>query len=370
MDCDGIENVVFNALGGSDQVTVNNLSGTQVTNVLVSLFNSAGTNDGLADTVIVNGTDTNDVIKVSGSATNVEVTGLSATVTVAGADPGLDNLMINGGLGDDTIDASAVQAGALNLTLNGGAGNDILIGGAGDDQLIGGPGADTMFGGPGDDAFPWNPGDGSDLIEGQGGVDTMVFNGANIAEVIDISANGQRLRFTRNIAGIVMDCAGVELVKFNALGGADKITVNDLTGTDVKNVNVDLAAVPASGLGDNIGDSVIIRGTENDDVVNISGDAAGITVQGLAATVSIVGTDPTLDTLTIEALAGNDVVTATDLQAGAINLIIDGGLGDDVLIGSHGDDIIFGGEGDDVLNGGPGQDALDGGPGNNTIIQD
>jgi Ca2+-binding RTX toxin-like protein len=369
MDCDGIEKVVFNALGGSDQVTVNNLSGTQVTNVFVSLFNAAGTNDGLADTVIVNGTATNDVIKVSGS-TNVTVTGLSATVTVVGADPDLDSLTIDGLAGDDTIDASAVLAGALNLTLKGGAGNDILIGGEGNDQLIGGPGADTMLGGPGDDTFPWNPADGSDLIEGQGGVDTMVFNGANIAEVIDISANGQRLRFTRNIASIVMDCGGVEVVKFNALGAADKITVTDLTGTDVKNVNVDLAAVPASGLGDNIGDNVIIKGTENDDVITVTGDVAGITVQGLAATVNIVGTDPTLDTLTIEALAGNDVVTATDLQAGAINLIIDGGLGDDVLIGSHGDDIIFGGEGDDILNGGPGQDALDGGPGSNVIIQD
>jgi Ca2+-binding RTX toxin-like protein len=143
-----------------------------------------------------------------------------------------------------------------------------------------------------------------------------------------------------------------------------------MTGTDLKAVNVDLATPPASGQGDNTGDSVIIRGTESDDVINVSGSVAGITVQGLAATVNIVGTDPTLDTLTIEALGGNDIVTATDLQAGAINLIIDGGLGDDVLIGSHGDDMIFGGEGDDILNGGPGQDVLDGGPGNNVIIQD
>jgi Ca2+-binding RTX toxin-like protein len=309
------------------------------------------------------------VIKVSGS-TNVTVTGLSATVNIVGADPGLDNLVVMGLAGDDTIDASAVEAGALNLTLNGGAGDDFLIGGAGNDLLIGGPGADTMFGGPGDDTFTWNPGDGSDVVEGQDGVDTMLFNGANIAEVVDISANGRRVRFFRNIANITMDCAGVEVVKFNALGGVDKITVNDLTGTDVKNVNLDLASPPASGQGDNAGDSVIVNGTDNDDVINVSGDAAGIFVQGLAATVTIVGTDPTLDTLTIQAQAGNDVVTATDLQAGAINLIIDGGLGDDVLIGSHGDDIIFGGEGDDILEGGPGQDVLDGGPGNNVIIQD
>jgi Ca2+-binding RTX toxin-like protein len=341
-----------------------------VTNVFISLLNAAGTNDGAADIVRVQGTETNDVIKVSGSATNIDVTGLSASVTVSGGESGVDKLIINGLGGDDTIDASAVSAGAIDLVLNGGLGNDILIGGAGNDVLNGQQGADTMFGGPGDDTFPWNPGEGSDLIEGGEGQDTMVFNGANIAEDIDISANGQRVRFFRNIGTITMDCNSVELVKFNAFGGADKITINELNGTDLKNVSLDLGIPPASGQGDNIGDSVIIKGTEGDDVITVSGDAAGITVQGLAATVNIVGTDPTLDTLTIEAQAGNDVVTATDLQAGAINLIIDGGLGDDVLIGSHGDDVIFGGEGDDILNGGPGLDALDGGPGNNTIIQD
>lgn len=370
MDCDGIEKVVFNALSGADQVTVNNLSGTQVTNVFISLLTGAGTNDGAADIVMVNGTETNDVIKVSGSATNVNVTGLSASVTVLGGESGIDKLIINGLGGEDTIDASAVPAGAIDLVLNGGAGNDILIGGAGNDVLNGQQGADSMFGGPGDDTFVWNPGDGSDIVEGQDGVDTMLFNGANIAEEVDISANGQRVRFFRNIANITMDCAGVEVVKFNALGGADKITVNDLTGTEVKNVNLDLAAPAASGQGDNIGDSVIVNATTNDDTITVSNNAAGVVVQGLAAAVNIVGTDPTLDTLTIDALAGNDVVTAADLQAGIINLIINGGPGDDVLIGSHGDDIIFGGEGDDILEGGPGQDALDGGPGNNVIIQD
>jgi Ca2+-binding RTX toxin-like protein len=371
MDCDGIENVVFNALGGADQVTVNTLAGTQVTNVLVSLFSSTGTGDGLADTVIVNGTDTNDVIKVSGSSTNVTVTGLSAAVTIVGAESGLDELVINGLGGDDTIDASAVLAGAIDLTLNGGAGNDILIGGQGNDILNGQQGADTMLGGPGDDTFVWNPGDGSDIIEGQGGVDTMVFNGANVGETIDLSANGQRLRFFRNVANITMDCNGVEVVKFNALGGTDQITVNDLSGTDLKNVNLDLANPPTSGQGDNAADSVIINATEGDDNVTVVGaPGAGVSVQGLAATVNIVGADPALDNLFINLLGGNDILQAADLQAGVITLTADGGPGDDLMIGSHGDDTLFGGEGDDILNGGPGFDVLDGGPGNNVIIQD
>ena len=69
----------------------------------------------------------------------------------------------------------------------------------------------------------------------------MLFNGANIDENIDISANGGRVRFTRDVGNIVMDLNDVEHIDLNALGGADTITVNDLTGTDVTQVNVNLA---------------------------------------------------------------------------------------------------------------------------------
>ena len=370
MDCAGIENVVFHALGGLDTVTVNDLTGTQVTNVIVDLASSAGTPDGLADMVIVNGTQTNDFIKVNGSTNGVNVIGLAATVTILNSDPTLDNLIINGLGGDDTVDASALPAGLINLTLNGGAGNDTLIGSQGDDLLIGGPGNDILFGGPGNDIFVWNPGDGSDIIEGQDGQDTLVFNGANVSEQVDISANGQRVRFFRNVANITMDCNGIENIQFNALGGADTITVNDLTGTGVAHVGLDLSGTAGSGIGDNVADTVIINATDGNDVVTVTGSPAGVNVAGLAATVTITGTDPTLDQLMINLLAGDDVLNAAGLQAGVIKLIVDGGPGNDVLIGSAGDDVLLGGEGDDILEGGPGLDILDGGPGNNVIIQD
>ena len=45
------------------------------------------------------------------------------------------------------------------------------------------------------------------------------------------------------------------------MGGADTITVNDLTGTDVKQVNLDLSATPGSGQGDGVADNVIVNGT-------------------------------------------------------------------------------------------------------------
>jgi len=369
MDCDGIESVIFNALGGADQVTVNDLTGTQVTNVVVDLLASSGSGDKEGDVVLVNGTQTNDNITVTGSTNGVTVLGLTATVTVIGGEQSVDELVINALAGTDIVDASGVQAGAIDLTLNGGDGDDMLIGGEGNDLLIGGRGNDAMFGGAGDDTFVWNPGDGSDVIEGQAGEDTMLFNGANIAEKIDISANGQRLRFSRDIANITMDCNGVEVIQFNALGGADTITVNDLSGTGVEQVNLNLATPPDSGTGDGAADTVVVTGTTGSDVVIVTGTPAGVSVLGLSAIVSIVGTEPTLDRLMILLLDGDDVLEASSLQDGVIALTVDGGPGDDVIVGSSGADVLLGGEGDDVLEGGPGLDTLDGGPGNNTLIQ-
>jgi Ca2+-binding RTX toxin-like protein len=369
MDCGGIESVVFNALSGTDQITVNDLTGTPVTNVLVNLSSSLGAGDGQADAVIVNGTAGNDHITLTGSTNQVDVLGLAAKVTVVGGEQGLDELVVNGLAGDDVIDASAVTAGAIDLTLNGGEGNDTLTGGEGNDLLNGGRGNDLEFGRGGDDTFVWNPGDGSDVIEGQGGLDTLLFNGANVGEVIDLSANGQRLRFSRDVANITMDCNGIEVVQFNALGGADKITVNDLTGTGVVKVNLDLASPPNSGQGDQAADTVIVNGTSGEDTITVSGASGGVSVFGLSAAVNIVGTDPDLDQLVVNGLAGDDVIEASALAAGIIKLTEDGGPGDDVLIGSAGADVLLGGDGDDVLEGGPGLDTLDGGIGNNILIQ-
>src|SRR5258708_905575 len=119
---------------------------------------------------------------------------------------------------------------------------DPLLGGDGNDFIDGNQGNDVALLGAGDDVFQWDPGDGSDTIEGQGGLDTLNFNGANINERIDISANGGRVRFTRDIANITMDLNGVETIAFKALGGVDTITVNDLAGTNASDVTVNLAA--------------------------------------------------------------------------------------------------------------------------------
>jgi Ca2+-binding RTX toxin-like protein len=197
----------------------------------------------------------------------------------------------------------------------------------------------------------------------------MLFNGANANENIAISANGGRVIFFRNVANVTMDLDDIEAIDFTARGGADTIVVNDLSGTDVVEVNLNLESDPASGVGDAQPDTVTIFGTTGDDVALVVGDASGTSVLGLAAQVNISAAESANDRLAINALSGDDVVEASALAASGIQLTADGGDDDDILVGGDGNDVLQGGAGDDVLLGGPGTDVLDGGPGDNVVIQ-
>src|SRR5439155_637866 len=156
--------------------------------------------------------------------------------------------------------------------------------------------------------------------EGQAGADTLRFNGANVAEHVDLSANGNRLRFFRDIANITMDTAGVERVDFNALGGADVVTVNDLTGTDVNAVNVDLASTLGGATGDAQTDRIVVNATNGDDAIDVSGGADVVKVSGLTPTIKILHSEVANDRLEINTLAGTDTVDTIGLTAGAIQL--------------------------------------------------
>jgi Ca2+-binding RTX toxin-like protein len=336
MDTAGVERVDFNALGGADNVSVDDLSGTDVSDVNVDLAATIGgaTGDGQADSVTVDGTNGNDTINVSGDASGVAVSGLAALVAIQHQEP-TDALAVDGLGGNDAISAAALAAQAITLTVDGGAGDDTIagakgveaaFGGDGNDSIDGNGGDDAAFLGAGDDTFVWDPGDGSDTIEGQDGVDTMLFNGAAGSEQVDLSANGNRLRFFRTQGNVTMDTAGVERVDFNALGGADLVTVNDLSGTDVGSLNVDLAGSLGGATGDGQPDRVIVNATNNDDTIKVSGDATEVTAKGVAPLVSIFHPEAANDRLEINTLAGTDTVDSTGLAAGAIQLFVDGVL--------------------------------------------
>jgi Ca2+-binding RTX toxin-like protein len=383
MDLDNIEHIQVNALAGADKITVNDLTGSDVTQVTLDL----GANDGAADQVTVNGTSGNDQINVVATATGVAVIGLPAQVNIDHPEAG-DLLTVSGGNGNDTINASSLPADVIGLAIDGGGGNDTIIGSQGADRLLGGDGSDTVVGGRGNDTallgngndtFIWNPGDGSDVVEGHAGTDTLVFNGANIAEIMDISANGSQARLSRDVGNITMDLNGVENIQVSALGDPDTITVNDLTGTDLKQVSLDLSGTVGSGQGDGAADNVIVNGTAGDDTVTVATSGTGVVVNGLAAKVTLAGTEDALDSLTVNGAGGNDTINASALKAGQINLTINAGAGDDKITGSQGDDLVIGGQGSDtallgagndtfVWNPGDGSDTVDGQAGSDTLV--
>lgn len=352
-------------------------------------------------------------------------------------------------LGTDAIDTIFGLDGDDLIASIGG--NDTLVAGAGNDSVFGGDGDDLAFLGDGHDLFGWNPGEDNDTIEGGNGYDTMLFNGANVGEQIDMSAVGERLRFFRDVANVLMDTNDLEQVDFNALGGVDTITVNDLTGTDVKQINFNLTAAgstagdgatdtiilngsgngdtvkvsgvagkttvsglaakvditggdadrdrlvinPLSGVdevtiddlkgaglqavevnlaalgspaGDGAPDLITLNASKRNDVLNISGVPGSVTVSGLGAEIKILGADPGSDPLVVNGLAGDDTIDATNLSAGSMQLLLDGGKGDDLLIGGAEDDTLLGGDGNDFVDGKRGDDKAFLGTGNDAFL--
>jgi RTX calcium-binding nonapeptide repeat (4 copies) len=335
MDTAGVERVDFNALGGPDSITVGDLTGTDVGAVNLDLASTLGgaQGNGQADHVVVEGTNDGDRIRVTNGASGVAVSGLRAQVVIQHQEPA-DELAVDGLGGNDDISAPTLAAQAIALTLDGGAGDDSLFGGLGDDTLLGGDGNDSLNGfrgndralmGAGDDTFFWDPGDGSDVVEGEDGADTMQFIGANVAEKIDVSANGNRVLFSRDIGNVTMDTAGVEQIDFEALAGPDLVTVNDLTGTDLRTLQVDLDG-GAPGGGDGEADRVVLNGTNGDDAIRVFGDAQGVNVKGLAPLVEILHPEGANDRLDINTLDGHDTVDSSGLAAGTIQLFVDGVL--------------------------------------------
>jgi len=105
----------------------------------------------------------------------------------------------------------------------------------------------------------------------------------------------------RNLGNIVMDLDGIEAIDVKALGGADTFNVNDMTGTDLRRVDVDLAAALGGSTGDGLADTA---GTKGDDSIAVDANGAAVEVSGPTAFVRITHADPTSDTLIIDPRQG------------------------------------------------------------------
>lgn len=228
---------------------------------------------------------------------------------------------VNGAFADE---AATIIGGRGNDTLNGGDGEELFIGGRGKDAVDGNRGNDTAYLGSGRDSFRWDPGDGSDVVEGQSGIDTLDFNGAGVGENMRLSADGQRSLFLRDVANIRMDMNDVERLDLTALDGADTVTVDDMSGTDFRRADVDLSAI--AGGGDAAADTVTINGTEYGDEVEVAADGARVEVEGLQTKVRITGSE-TIDRLQINGLGGDDEVDVDDDVDELIGVAVDLGSG-------------------------------------------
>jgi Ca2+-binding RTX toxin-like protein len=367
IDLNDVEAIELLARGGSDTVGVGDLSGTEVTEIRLDLGAAAGGGDGRADTVTIEGTPTADIVGVVGESGGIRVDGLQASVHLADPEPE-DQLILDTLGGGDTVEATTAGDDAVELVIDGGLGADTFLGSAGDDHFTGGDGDDLVLMGGGDDSFVWSPGDDDDTIEGQEGFDTLLFNGSNAGELIEISANGSRILLFRDVASVTADLNDVEAIDLLALGGADAIIVEDVSATDLSRVDVSLASF--AGTGDGQPDAIVVDGTDDDDIALVVGDASAVSLLGLAAQVNVTGAEDPADQLIIGTFGGDDVVEASGLATPSISFLADGGIDHDILIGGDGDDVLFGDDGDDVLLGGPGVDTLNGGGGSNTLIQD
>ncbi len=331
----GVERFDLRALGGADNVVVHDLARAHLSRLNLDA-------DMGSDRVIVEGTAGNDSLSITASAVagHIAVSGASGGLPIDIVDSEMletdslaGNDTLSAGLGLATLTQLTLDGGSGNDTINGGDGNDTLRGGSENDSIDGNRGDDTGLLGPGDDSFTWDPGDGSDRVEGEAGTDTMVFNGAGVAENFDFSANGNRLKFFRNVANITMDVDDTERVDLRALGGVDNTVVNDLSATDVKNIVLDLGT-------DGAVDTTTVNGTNSNDNIAIAPNAGAVEVTGLAAAVRIERSEAANDLLNVKGLDGNDTINGNVGLAALIKLSVDGGAGNDTINGGDGAELL------------------------------
>ncbi|MGI9428697.1 MAG: calcium-binding protein [Bythopirellula sp.] len=352
--------------------------------------------------ILASGLDGNDSILLN------EFNGALPQATLLGGD---DNDTLIGGAGEDTI-----LGGAGNDLLRGGDNVDRMFGGSGNDTLLGDRGNDNVQGQSGFDLLIWNNGDGSDTIEGGTDNDVVQVNGANGAgDDFSIDPNGSRVRFQRNNLGLfALDIGGVEDLDVNGQGGGDIIAGSvglvglielDLDGGEGNDLLIGGDGIDTlrggagndtliGGKGNDVklgeqGDDLFvwnngdgsdfIEGGDDQDTVQVNGangagddfsiDPNGARVRFQRNNLGLFQLDiGTTEDLDVNGQGGNDTIAGGVGLLGLIELDLDGGEGNDLIIGGDGGDTLRGGAGDDTLIGGKGNDVKLGETGDDLLV--
>ena len=276
--------------------------------------------------------------------------------------------LIFGSPGDDLIRGSnghdTIIAGDGMDSIFAGAGNDNIDGGGGNDTIRGNSGRDTITGGDGDDSITWKVNNGSDLVLNSEGLDTFDIIGRNSGDTFTINGDGDILHVAYQVGSVTRaDIAiesGTSIVNID--GGKGNDTFNVLNVRDARDLVLNLIG----GDGNDTFDSS--RADVSNLRVNVDGGAGNDVLQGGVAAEALSGGEG--DDM-INGGGGNDSLTGgsgDDTLAGqAGNDVLDGGIGRDSLLGGDGNDTLLGGFNNDRLFGGFGDDSVEGGQGDDRI---
>ncbi len=308
-------------------------------------YMEGGTGD---DTYVVDNIG-DTVVEAAGEGTDlVQVTMTKGTYTL-GTD--VENGQVMGsstaGLTGNAMDNYLTGSGGAN-TLDGGDGNDTLDGGLGNDRLIGGLGDDTYIVNAAGDVIVEAASEGTDSVEVaftaagtytlSDHIEVAVVSSVNPLLNVNITGNFQaNMLFGNNGKNLLAGGGGNDTL----IGLLGNDTLDGGAGTDTAVIAGDFAdftitAAATSTTGDiqlkhNNGQIIIVRGVE---VLSFDdGDqlVADLSIPTNGDDILTVG-----PSLTINALAGNDVIHGT-----AGNDTIDGGKGNDLMLGGAGDDTYY-----------------------------
>jgi Ca2+-binding RTX toxin-like protein len=304
-----------------------------------------------------------------------------------------DNTLIGGG-GFDTADYSDAEglvyidlssnygerddaAGTTALGIDTLIGIEAAVGGAFGDTLVGDDGANSLHGGDGDDIIRGLQGDdllfgddGDDLLRGGQGVDSFI-GGAGEDRVSLFEAGATQAAY--------VDLA-LQQVLNDGFGNAE--TLNSIEGVGAGTLFADtfLGSGGANFIYGETGD--VVDGRGGDDHILLAGAAASVeggdgidTLDGFVETRTVdTNGDGVAETETAVAgvyvnLAANVILDDGFGGSGTIHGVenIAGGALDDLLFGDAGDNVISGLDGNDSLRTGGGGDTLDGGAGDDLL---
>jgi len=314
-------------------------------------------------------TGTIEVLSTSNGSNNVVLGSIAQTAGIRS---------LNGGTGNDTIDASAYTAG-IAISSNGGY--DSILSGSGNDLLIftdeaNLTNASTISGGSGTDTI-------SITSDSQVITDTDFFKVApGSVEVFQTGEgdNSVTLDIYASTAGIttLIGGSGDDTLNTTAVttamaivsgGGADSILAGNGNDTITFNDSANMAGSFANGgAGNNTivialdgqtvtdADFADIKAVQN---LNFAGGSNLVTIGANALSAGITS---------LVGSAGNDTLDASSSSYASTSIYMQESQGNNSLVGNAEDDTFIGGSGNDTILGGGGADSIVAGDGNDLLV--